>query len=163
MGVSEPQPLSETHELREFDCGVKSLNDWLSKHVIKNQKSHASRTFVICEGQSVIGYYSLASGSVQKNDAPKSLQRNMPEPLPVIILGRLAVSNSYQGKTLGTSLLKDAIVRSVFVASNIAACAIMVHAISDAAKNFYEFHGFQASPLNSMTLFLAMKKLKPLF
>lgn len=163
MGVGEPQPLNETHEFSEFDCGIESLNNWLSKHAIKNQKNHASRTFVICEEQSVIGYYSLASGSVQRNDAPKSLQRNMPEPLPVIILGRLAVSSSHQGKMLGTSLLKDVIVRSVFVASNIAACAIMVHAISDDAKRFYEFHGFQASPLNSMTLFLAMKKLKPLF
>ncbi len=163
MGLSKPTALHSEHLLDEFDCGNETLNEWLRKRALKNQGYGASRTFVICDQEKVVAYYALASGSVQRELAPKSMTRNMPEPLPVIVLGRLAVNGSYKGQGLGAELLRDAILRSIFTSKNIGTSAILVHAISQEAKGFYEKHGFQVSPLESMTLFLSMRKLKKLF
>lgn len=163
MGLSKPAALNSEHQLDEFDCGNATLNEWLIKRALKNQTYSSSRTFVITENEKVIGYYALASGSVQREIAPKSLARSMPDPLPVIILGRLAIHNDYKGQGLGCSLLKDAILRSIFTSKNIGTCAILVHAISEDAKRFYEKNSFQVSPLESMTLFMSMRQLKKLF
>ena len=163
MGLSKPAALNNKHQLDEFGCGNETLNEWLKKRALKNQGYSASRTFVICEQDKVVGYYALASGSVQREIAPKSMARNMPEPLPVIVLGRLAIDEKYQGRGLGKELLRDAILRSIFTAKNIGTSAILVHAISEDAKRFYEKNGFQVSPLEPMTLFMSMRKLKQLF
>ena len=161
MGViSTPAPLCSDHDTTRFNCGNDTLNDWLIKRVLKNQDSGASRTFVINSNKRVIGYYALASGSVERLAAPGSIARNMPEPVPVIVLGRLAVDVDYQGHRLGAALLKDAMLRTLAVSHEVGIRAMLVHAISDEAKQFYRRYGFQESPIDAMTLMLSIQQLK---
>lgn len=91
MTVSAPEPLVAHHALEQFDCGAASLNDWLRKRALRNQASGASRTFVVCDDDRVIAYYALASSAVAPDSATGRLRRNMPDPIPVVVLGRLAV------------------------------------------------------------------------
>ena len=117
MGVANaPEPLTDSHQLAEFDCGNGTLDDWLKKHALKNQDSGASRTFVIYEGKRVVGFYALASGSVERISAPASITRNMLEAVPVMVLGRLADEHAMQGQGLDAALLKDALLRTLAVA-----------------------------------------------
>lgn len=157
MGVvNKPELLNSNHNTEAFNCNDVTLNEWLSKKALKNQKNKASQTFVICNDDKVIGYYALASGSVERVKAPKSLVRNMPDPIPVIVLGRLAIDSESHGKGLGSALLKDAIQRTIYISENVGVKALLVHAISDAAKSFYIHHNFIESPHESMTLLLSM-------
>lgn len=157
MGVVKaPCPLQDKHNTVEFDCGNDTLNEWLKKRALKNQDNGASRTFVICKKNRVVGYYALASGSVERMVAPKSITRNMPEPIPVIVLGRLAIDLSMQGQHFGACMLKDALLRSLKISQNIGIRAVLVHAISEDAKRFYEAYGFKVSPIDSMTLMLSV-------
>ena len=103
-----PEPLDAQHRIDDFDCGSQSLNDWLRKHALRNQSSGASRTFVVRDGERVIAYYALASSAVALDTATGRLRRNMPDPVPVVVLGRLAVDVAYQGHGLGRALLQDA-------------------------------------------------------
>ena len=161
MGViSTPAPLCSDHDTTRFNCGNDTLNDWLIRRALKNQDSGASRTFVINSNKRVIGYYALASGSVERLAAPGSIARNMPEPVPVIVLGRLAVDVDYQGHRLGAALLKDAMLRTLAVSHEVEIRAMLVHAISDEAKQFYRRYGFQESPIDAMTLMLSIQQLK---
>ncbi|MCP4406743.1 MAG: GNAT family N-acetyltransferase [Gammaproteobacteria bacterium] len=163
MGISTaPAPLTGRHELSEFDCGNETLNDWLRKRALKNQNSGASRTFVTCQNNRVVGYYALASGSVERMASPKPIARNMPEPIPVMVLGRLAIDSNMQGQRLGSALLKDALLRTLSVSKNVGIRAILVHAISDNAKRFYMGYGFQISPIDSMTLMLPIRHIEGL-
>jgi predicted N-acetyltransferase YhbS len=163
MGViSPPTALTDSHEVSGFDCGNNVLNDWLIKRALKNQYNNASRSFVVCQEQRVIGYYALANGSVERLDAPKSIARNMPEPIPVVVLGRLAVDLRAQREGLGAALLKDALLRSLAVSKNIGIRAVLVHAISEDAKRFYLSYGFQVSPIDSMTLMLHIRQIETL-
>ncbi|BCU57024.1 GNAT family N-acetyltransferase [Enterobacter kobei] len=159
--VTVPQPLNSSHILSEFHCGEAVLDEWIRQRGLKNQSTGAARTFVVCRGKTsqVVGFYSLATGSVTHAIAPGSLRRNMPEPIPVIILARLAVDASYHGKGLGADLLHDAVLRIYRVAENIGVRAIMVHALSDAAKNFYLHHGFVVSNTQENTLFLRLPEI----
>lgn len=161
-GIKAPVVLDDTHELTLFDCGNPTLNEWLKKQSLRNQNSGASRTFVICQKKRVIGYYALASGSVERINAPGSIARNMPEPIPVTILGRLAIDQEFQSQRLGGHMLKDALLRTISVSKTVGIRAILVHAISEEAKSFYLNYGFIESPLNSMTLLLSIKKIKAL-
>lgn len=156
--VTAPTPLSHSHNLSEFRCGEGTLDEWLRTRGLKNQSLGAARTFVVCREHSsqVIGFYSLATGSVNHAIATGSLRRNMPDLIPVIILARLAVDVSFHGKGLGADLLHDAILRIQRVAENIGIRAVMVHALSDAAKKFYLYHGFTASVTQENTLFLRL-------
>ena len=157
MGVvKKPELLNNSHNTADFNCDDDTLNEWLSKKALKNQKNKASQTFVICNGDKVIGYYALATGSVERMNTPKSLARNMPNPIPVIVLGRLAIDNEFHGKGLGAALLKDAIQRTIYISENVGVKALLVHAVSDAAKSFYLHHNFIESPHKSMTLLLSM-------
>ena len=156
MGVSPPAPLTTEHLLAEFDCGVASLNEWLKRQALVNEAMGASRTFVVCEERQVMGYYALATGSVRREEAPGHVKRRMPEPIPVMILGRLAVDRRWQGKRVGQGLLKDAVLRTLNVAKQAGIRAIVVHAISESAKAFYRSQGFVESPLNQMTLLLVI-------
>ncbi len=157
MGVvSKPELLNGTHNTADFNCSDPILTEWLNKKALKNQKNKASQTFVICNDNNVIGYYALASGSVERVKSPKSLTRNMPDPIPVIVLGRLAVDSDNQGKGLGSALLKDAIQRTMYISEHVGVKALLVHAISDEAKSFYQYHNFIESPHESMTLLLSM-------
>ena len=163
MGRSTPPTaLTGSHVVSEFDCGNDALNDWLIKHALKNQSSGASRTFVICRDNRVAGFYALASGSVERMTSPKSIARNIPEPVSVMVLGRLAVHSTMQGKRLGSALLKDALLRTLSVSKNVGIRAILVHAISEDAKRFYLGNGFQASLIDPMTLMLPIRHIESL-
>ena len=152
--------MNEKHLTKQFACGDASLNEWLQKRALKNQKSGASRTFVIAENRLIIGYYAIATGSVERIHSPKSIARNMPEPIPVLILARLAIDRLQQGKRLGSSLLKDALLRTCAVSQNVGIRALLVHAISDDAKAFYKLYGFIESPSDPMTLLLSIKHIE---
>ena len=153
---SPPEPISATHVLDGFDCGEPSLDDWLKKRALKNQSSGASRCFVIREGQTIIGYYSLSAGGIGHEAAPKAMRRNMPDPLPVVLLGRLAVDRRFHNQGLGRALLRDAMLRAVHIASDTGVFAIMIHALPEQAKRFYLSRGFVASPLQPMTLIMTL-------
>lgn len=161
MGVIKaPERLSEQHKTNSFNCGDNNLNDWLNKQAIKNQNSGASRTFVVSKNDVVIGYYTLAGGSVERMSAPGNVSRNMPDPIPVIVLGRLAIDKKLQGQKLGSALLKDAMLRTLSISLDIGVRALLVHAISPEAKSFYLSYGFQESKFDDMTLFLSVKQIK---
>jgi GNAT superfamily N-acetyltransferase len=157
--LSAPVLLTKEHCLDVFCSGVASLDDWLKRRAYPNQVSGASRTYVVTEGQRVVGYYCLASGALALNDAPAPIRRNMPDPIPMGILGRLAVDKAFSRRGLGVALLQDAVVRMAQAAGILGIRGVLVHAISDEAKAFYEHHGFVASPTQPMTLILSLKGL----
>lgn len=162
--LNAPQPLGDGHELAEFDCGEASLNLWLSQRARSNERDGASRTFVVTDGpKRVVGYYCLSTGAVACVDAPGPVRRNMPDPIPVMVLGRMAVDLKYRSRGMGKGLLKDAVLRTLQVASEVGVRALLVHAISDAARKFYLHWGFQASPTHSMTLMLPLKQARNAF
>ena len=160
--IAAPVLLSASHDTGEFCSGNNTLDDWLQKRALKNQDTGASKTFVISEvGSSrVIGYYALATGSVERNTAKGSFARAMPHPIPVIILCRLAIDAQHQGKRLGAGLLKDAMLRTLAVAHNVGVRGILVHAISESAKRFYLKYGFKESAIEPMTLLISTKTLE---
>ena len=163
MGITTPPAvLTDSHELSEFDCSNDALNDWLIKRALKNQSSGASRTFVICLSDRVVGYYALASGSVERINSPKPVARNMPEPIPVMVLGRLAIDTRMQGQGLGSALLKDALLRTLSVSREVGIRAMLVHAISEDARCFYLNYGFMVSPVDRMTLMLPVRHIQAL-
>jgi len=155
-----PAPLSEEHDCEGFDCGQALLNDWLRRHAIQNQRANAARTFVVCRAQEcrVIGYYSLAVGAVDHAAAPARVRKGLAQhPIPVMVLARLAVDISHQGKKIGRGLLKDAILRTLQAADIAGIRAIFVHAKDDRARGFYERFGFESTPINPQQLMLLIK------
>lgn len=159
---SAPEPLSSHHHLDEFDCGEIVLDDWLKRRAMANQASGASRTFVVPDlDDRVYGYYAMAAGAVSHQMAISSVRRNMPDPVPVMVLARLAVDYRAHGMKLGASLLQDAVNRAVAVSQNTGVRAMLVHALHERAKHFYEHYGFQASPLHPMTLMLRLNNVRP--
>jgi GNAT superfamily N-acetyltransferase len=162
LEISAPQPLSSVHLLDKFNCGEPVLDEWLKRRAMSNQLSGASRTFVVLDQDSLVcGYYAMAAGAVAHQMATSSVRRNMPDPVPVMVLARLAVDLRAQGIKLGASLLQDAVNRAVMVAENAGVRALLVHALNDKAKEFYEHYGFQSSSLNTMTLMLRLNSGKP--
>ncbi|MEY3579327.1 MAG: hypothetical protein RI984_431 [Pseudomonadota bacterium] len=160
--ISAPQPLTSGHLLDKFNCGEPVLDEWLKRRAMSNQLSGASRTFVVLDQDSLVcGYYAMAAGAVAHQMATSSVRRNMPDPVPVMVLARLAVDLRAQGIKLGASLLQDAVNRAVMVAENAGVRALLVHALNDKAKEFYEHYGFQSSSLNTMTLMLRLNSGKP--
>jgi|SRR5690606_25774993 len=155
-----PEPFQADHDTHGFDCGVASLNTWLTRRALANQVSGASRTFVACEGKKVVGYYALASSAVAPAAAPGRFRRNMPDPVPVVVLGRLAVATSHHGKGLGRALFRDAALRVVQAADAIGIRGMVVHALSDEAKAFYLGLGLDESPLDPMTLMVTVADLR---
>lgn len=154
--LKPPEKLRSSHRLEHFDSENPQLNHWLKNRALKNEALGASRTYVLCEGETetVIAYYCLASGAIAQTSATGRVRRNMPNPIPAIIIGRLAVDCRWRGKGLGRALLKDAISRTLQAAEIAGIRAILVHAISEDAKQFYEKCGFAASSLDPMTLML---------
>lgn len=157
--LGPPELLSGRHRLEGFVCEEPALADWLRKHALKNQLEGASRTFVVCDGAEVVGYYALAAGAVSRVSAPGSVRRNMPDPVPVIVLGRLAVRVDWTGRGIGRGLLKDALLRSLRVARAAGVRAILCHAISGKAKQFYLAHGCVESPIDDLTVMLNIARL----
>ncbi|MEO9131785.1 MAG: GNAT family N-acetyltransferase [Sphingomonas sp.] len=155
--LSAPELLRYDHDLEQFQCGIASLDDWLKRRARANQAGGASRTYVIAAGKRVIGYYCLSSGAIAAIDAPGNIRRNMPDPFPMTVMGRLAIDHFWQGKRIGVALLQDAVLRAAQAAEIIGIRGILVHAISTEAMTFYEHHGFVSSRSNPMTLFLSLK------
>ena len=154
MAIGKPEALNDTHDLTTFDCGNEALNRWLRKWALHNQRQNATKTQVItAEGSVVVGFYSLAAGEVTRAKAPGRISRNQPEPIPVIVLGRLAIDVRYQGRGLGGDLLQHAYQLSCIVARSIGVRAMMVTAKDENAANFYKRWGFQASMQDSLLLF----------
>ena len=154
---SAPRALDASHRLDEFACGEPSLDDWLRRRAWINQVSGASRTFVVDDRTGrVLGYYAMATGGVSRQMATSGIRRNMPDPVPVLVLARLAVDRRAQGQRLGAALLKDAVGRATRISREAGARALLVHALHDQAKRFYEHYGFQVSPQHPLTLMLRL-------
>lgn len=161
LALGAPQPLAATHLLDGFTCGEASLDEWLKRRAMTNQLSGASRTFVVADTENrVWGYYAMAAGAVSHSMATSGVRRNMPDPVPVMVLARLAIDHRAQGIKLGAALLQDAVNRAVTVSQNAGVRALLVHALHDRAKAFYEHFGFQESPQHPMTLMLRMSTVK---
>lgn len=154
--LTPPAPITPAHEIAGFQSGVASLDEWLQKRALKNENALASRTYVTCEGHRVVGYYCLSAGAVALSETPKTLTRNMPDPIPVVVLGRLAIDLSWQNKGLGKALLQDATRRALAAADIAGVTALLVHALSEEARRFYLSRGFVASPIQPMILFLRL-------
>lgn len=153
---SAPELLNATHHLDNFDCGEEALNSWLKRNALKNQQNQASRTFVVCQNNNVVGFYALAAGSVSHQFVSGGLRRNMPDPIPVVVLGRLAIDLAHQGQKLGAALLKDAVLRASAVSQQVGVKALLVHALNDKVKAFYLNYGFQVSPIDDLILLLKL-------
>ena len=158
--LSAPEPLVGQHDVAAFDSGVPSLDDFLKRRAARNQVSGASRTFVACENNVVVGYYALASSAVAPAAAPGRFRRNMPDPVPVVVLGRLAVTRTHQGRGLGRALFQDAARRVIHASDAIGIRGLLVHALSDEAKAFYLGLGLDESPLEPMTLMCTVADLQ---
>ena len=158
--LARPEPLNQTHQVDAFRCGIDSLDHWLKRRARANQASGASRTFVACRGQAVVGYYALAAGSVNHDQAPGRIKRNMPAPIPVIVLGRLAVAASEQASGLGRALVRDALVRVQAAAKEIGAAAVLAHAVNERAKDFHLRCGFVESLLDPLTVLARVKDIR---
>ena len=154
--VSAPQHLTSAHDVSAFACTVPELNDWLNRRALQNEGTRASRTFVTIGQGPVVGYYALATGVVAHAVATGRVRRNMPEPIPVMVLVRLAVDRVRQGTGLGSALLRDALLRTLAVAESVGIRAILLHAISEEAKRFYVHHGFAKSPVDPMTMMITL-------
>jgi GNAT superfamily N-acetyltransferase len=156
--LSAPEKLRADHDLSDFECEEPALDDWLRRRALQNEESGASRTYVVCSGRQLVGYYALAVGAVAHLEAPGRVRRNMPDPVPVVIIGRLAVHKDFQGKKIGPALLRDAVLRTLQAAEIAGVRAILVHAISDRARQFYERWGFIPSPMDPMTLMITVSE-----
>ena len=148
-----PAPLTAAHYVADFECGEPTLDDWLKHRALRNEKQRASRSYVVCVEDQVIAYYRLATASIESRLA--SPRRNMPDPIPMMVLGRLAVDLAWQRHGLGKLLLRDAILRTIQVSEVVGVKGLLVHVLSDAAARFSESHGFHPSPTEERTLFLS--------
>lgn len=157
LPLSAPVPLTAEHDLSAFDCGEPALNDWLRQRALKNE-SRFSRTYVVCAGNRVVGYFCISAGSVDRAATPGKVRRNAPDLVPVSVIGRLAVSREQAGKGLGADLLSDALRRIAQASQSIGVAAVLVHAKDDAAKRFYlRCAEFIEYPEDSRTMFLPIE------
>ncbi len=160
--LGAPQPLTAAHHLDDFSCGEPALDEWLKRRAMANQQTGASRTFVVLDQyDSVQGYYAMAAGAVAHRLGSGAVRRNMPDPVPVLVLARLAVNTRAQGHKLGGAMLQDAVQRTFVVGQNAGVRALLVHALHDRAEQFYEHYGFQASPTEPFTLMLRLDTTRP--
>ncbi|NEX23044.1 GNAT family N-acetyltransferase [Thiorhodococcus mannitoliphagus] len=157
--LEAPAPLTETHRVEDFSSGVQPLDEWLIRRAWNNQVSGASRTYVAAAAGAVVGYYCLASGALALREAPGRIRRNMPDPVPMAILGRLAVDQTWQRRGLGVALLRDAVERTRAASMILGVRGLLVHALSAQAAAFYVHHGFVASPTNPLMLVLSLKRM----
>lgn len=156
--LTPPALLRVDHNLSTFNCGEAVLNEWLKRRAMGNQLSGASRTFVVADGaHKVGGYYALAAGAVDHLSATSAVRRNMPDPVPVMVLGRLAIDQQHHGKGLGSDLLRDAILRTSRLAQEVGIRALLVHALHEEARAFYAHHGFGASGIDPLMLMLRIR------
>ena len=159
MVLSSPEPLTTEHAIEAFDSGQTVLDNWLRRRALANRSSGASRTYVVCEDKRVVAFYAIASGAIAQADVSGKFRRNMPEPIPVVVLARLAVDRAYQGRGLGRGMFRDAARRVARAADSIGIWGIIVHAISEEARRFYITLGFDPSPADAMTLMVTLRDL----
>jgi GNAT superfamily N-acetyltransferase len=160
--LSNVEAISDIHDISRFDCGGhESLNDWLKRFGLTNQKNESARTYVVHRNRLVVGYYSISAGAVSADEAPARISKDLARhPIPVILLARLAVDKNEKGTGLGKALLKDALLRIAQAADIVGARAVLVHAIDEPAKQFYLHFGFESSPVHELQLMLLMKDLR---
>jgi GNAT superfamily N-acetyltransferase len=160
--LSKVEPISELHDVSRFDCGGhESLNDWLKRFALTNERNESARTYVVHRNGLVVGYYSISAGSVSVEEAPARISKGLARhPIPVILLARLAVDKQETGAGLGKALLKDALRRIAQAADIVGARAVLVHAIDEQARKFYEHFDFEPSPVHELQLMLLMKDLR---
>jgi GNAT superfamily N-acetyltransferase len=155
----DPVGLTADHTSKGFDCGVAELDEWLTRHGLRAQRLQSARVFVslTLDGARVAGYYALAAGEIAHSQATEPVRRGMPRhPIPIAILARLAVDRRDQGRGLGTSLLRDAVARTARASSELGIRAILVHALDEQARSFYERFGFTGSPVDPFALALRL-------
>jgi predicted N-acetyltransferase YhbS len=158
-GLVGPELLTGDHVLEGFDCGDETLNWWLTQKARRNQREGASRTWVVTDGRRVIGFYASSTAVILRAEATKRAARNQPDPLPALLLGRLAIDIKHQGSGLGAALLKHFFLKALEVAELTGVRVLLVHAINDTAAAFYRRHGFEPSPIDHLTLILPVKDL----
>ena len=160
---SSPQRISGEHIVENFDCGETSLNDWLKKRALKNDLGDASRTYVVCCDDKVVAYYSLHLGCIQHSEAVRKIKRNMPDPIPAIVLGRLAVDASHQGKGLARALIKDMFLRAIQISDLAGTKAVLVKVLNDKVTAFYQSFGFVQSKTDPLLLMKAISEVRASF
>jgi len=158
MNLAAPLSLASHHLLEGFDCGQPTLSDWLVRHARQAQGSGSARTFVVCDGDRVAGYYSLTVGQIDTLEAPERVRRGMGQyPIPVVLLARLAVDSACQGQGIGAGMLQDAIRRTFSMAEQAGIRALLTHPIDAQADAFYRRFGFEPTPLQERQLILLLK------
>jgi predicted N-acetyltransferase YhbS len=159
--LSSPGLLKEVHILDDFDCGNSTLNTWLRRYAMQNQRANSAKTFVVCNENHVVSYYSLAVGSIEYEVASKRTKKGLARyPIPVMILARLAVDLEYQEKKIGSGLLKDALLRTLQASEYAGIRAIFVYAKDEKARNFYTHFDFEPSPIDTLKLMLLIKDIR---
>ena len=151
--------IQSSHDVSSFDCGNPLLNDWLKRRALANHSGGATRCYVVTQANAVVAYYAMSAGAVAASQATGNVKRNMPDPIPVLVLARLAIDQRYQSQGLGKALLKDAVLRAMRVARDVGVWALLVHAIDSSAEAFYLKHGFGASPMAPLTLMLRLPEI----
>ncbi len=154
MTLRGPELLGPDHVLVGFDCGTRTLNEWLTRRALPNQRSGASRTWVVTDEDCgrVVGYYASATASIMRSAVTTRAARNQPEDVPAVLLARLAVDRDFTGRGLGSALLKHFVVKALEVADVVGARLLLVHAQDDEARRFYLHHDFEPSPIDDLTL-----------
>jgi GNAT superfamily N-acetyltransferase len=149
-GLTPPRPLAASDDRGAFDCGRESLNQWFSRHAWHNQESSVSRTSVMCDAATgaIAGYLSLSAGQIERAHLPKSAQRNRPDPIPVLLLGQLAVDRQQQGRGIARSLMLFALTTAVRFSKEIGCFAVLTHPLDDGVRAFYERFGFETLPFD---------------
>lgn len=156
-----PRKLERSDVRTGFVSGAGEIDDWLTKYAWQNQQANNATTYVITDGERVVGYYAITMSAYAKNDAPAAMQRGRPSQIPCILLARLAVDQSCQGEGLGWELLRDALLRAVTLSDSIGAAAVLIHCRDDKARNFYLSNGdFLQSPVEDLHLMVPIEALK---
>jgi GNAT superfamily N-acetyltransferase len=158
--LAPPEHLNRSHDVSAFDSGEPDLDNWLKRRALQNEELGVSRTYVVLAEGRVVGFYALATGAVAHKDVSAKTRRNMPDPIPVMVLARLAVDKAYQGKGLGPALLRDAILRTLNAAQIAGIRAMLLHAISERAKKFYKKYGFYECPVDPMTMMIGLAEIE---
>jgi GNAT superfamily N-acetyltransferase len=162
--LDTPTLLTDAHNLDHFNSGEPVLDEWLRVRALSNLESGASRTYVICPKatKNVVGFFSLSMGQILASEVIGSMRRNMPNKIPAVVLGRLAIDLAWQGKGVGRALLAEVMRRSLRASEEVSARLVIVHAISPAAENFYKHHGFTRLPVEAPMLAIDLLKYKAL-
>ena len=155
-----PELLTDSHRIGEFDCGDDVLNRWLTRRASRNQREGSSRTWVVTDGQRVVAFYASSAAVPARSLATKRAARNQPDPLPAMLLGRLAVDRNHQGQGLAAALLKHFLLKALEVAQHTGIRLVLVHAKDDQAASIYRHYGFESSPVDDLTLMLLLKDIR---